>query len=453
MKVPGILELSSRTRYGMTSRNVPMYLFRPFDFRKYSLCVVGCSQRDTSSNVLALVDVDQWNSESLTRGQLVRIFGKCGYSPAEKEALLHQYTEFPWKKFDTSTIQRPYEDRPLLKGYTFNVDPIGCRDIDDVFTIGDDGYFYITIGDVSEWFKQNKGHAFIQIASNLGQTLYSDGQIVSPLLPFEKECSLLQGEERYGVSMRFKWTGSSIQDVSFLKTKIMNTETFNYDSVYYSKYAQLLREIASYLLGCDTIDSHEWIEQLMILYNTEAAKILVNTQKGLLRTHSAPDLEKLELYKRLIGLDARYIGYKSATYVGATAENTVHWGLEKQQYCHATSPIRRFADIVNQSILKGDVIDFEYDIDILNEQSKCAKQYEKELFFLDAVLNSDSRYVEGAVVLNDHRIWVREWKRVITCKNTFPPGTRGIVKYSLDMNQSTWKRKMVFRFEDTDCPV
>lgn len=453
MKIPGILELSSRTRYGMTSRNVPIYLFRPLDVRKFSLCVVGCSQKDTSSNVLALVDVDQWNPESLTRGQLVRVFGKCGYSPAEKEALLHQYTDFPWKKFDTSTIQTPHDERPILKGYTFNVDPVGCRDIDDVFTIGDDGYFYITIADVSEWFKQNKGHPFIPIASNVGQTLYSYGQIVSPMLPFEKQCSLLQGEERYGVSMRFKWTGSSIQDVSFLKTKIVNTETFNYESICSSKHSKVLREIASYLLGRDTLDSHEWIEQLMILYNTEAAKILVEKKKGLLRTHLEPDMEKLNLYKTLIGSDARYIGYKSAKYVTATNETPLHWGLQKQAYCHATSPIRRFADIINQYILKNDELDFEYDVDVLNNQSKCAKQYEKELFFLDAVLSSNCQYGEGAVVLNDHRVWVGEWKRVITCKNTFPPGTRGIVKYSLDMNQSTWKRKMVFRFEDTNCPV
>lgn len=449
MKIPGILELNSRTRYGMTSRNVPIYLFRPLDFRKHGLCLVGCSQRDTTSNVLALIDVDQWMPDSLTRGQLIRIIGKCGHSPSEKEALLYQYTDFPWKKFDISSIQSPIEDIPLLKGYTFNVDPIGCRDIDDVFTIGDDGYFYITIADVAGWFKKNQGHPFISIASNIGQTLYSYGQVVAPMLPFEKECSLLPGEERCGVSMRFKWIDNAIQDISFLKTKLINTETFNYESIYHSKYSQILHEISSHLLGRDTIDSHEWIEQLMILYNTEAAKVLVEKGEGLLRTHSEPELEKLNAYKMLIGLDARYIGYKSATYVDTTAENTTHWGLQKQAYCHATSPIRRFADIVNQHVLKNDEIGFSYDIDILNNQSKYAKQYERELFFLDTILNSKSKYAEGAVVLNDHRIWVSEWKRTITCKNTFLPGTRGIVRYSLDMNQTTWKRKMVFRFEDT----
>lgn len=453
MKIPGILELTSRTRYGMTTRNVPLYLFRPLDSRKYNLCVVGCSRRDISSNVLALVDVDQWNPESLTRGQLIQILGKCGYSPAEKEALLYQYTNFPWKKFDTSTIQTPTEEREVVKGYTFNVDPIGCRDIDDVFTIGDDGYFYITIADVSEWFKVNKGHPFIPITSTIGQTLYAYGEVVSPMLPFEKECSLLQGQERYGVSMRFKWTGRSIEDISFLKTKIVNSETFNYDSIYYSNHAQLLREIASYLQGYDSFDSHEWIEQLMIFYNTEAAKILVSKKQGLLRTHTEPVMENLNLYRQLIGQDARYIAYKSAKYVTATSEHRKHWGLQKQEYCHATSPIRRFADIINQYVLKGDEIDISYDIEILNEQSNCAKRYEKELFFLDTILSSQPHYAENAVVLNDHRIWVGDWKRIITCKNTFPVGTRGIVKYSLDMNQSTWKRKMVFRFEDTNCPV
>ena len=120
-------------------------------------------------------------------------------------------------------------------------------------------------------------------------------------------------------------------------------------------------------------------------------------------------------------------------------------GLGKDYYCHATSPIRRFADVVNQTVLLGYSVG-PYDVAMLNERGKCAKKYERDMFFLMQVMMSGKREVEG-MTLNDHRIWVPDWKRIVTCKNTAEPGTSGILKYSVDMDQPTWKKRMVFRFE------
>jgi hypothetical protein len=69
------------------------------------------------------------------------------------------------------------------------------------------------------------------------------------------------------------------------------------------------------------------------------------------------------------------------------------------------------------------------------------------MFFLEQVLSSNKRIIEG-IVLTNNRVWVAKWKRIITCKNDFEPGTPGKLVYSVDMNQCTWKRRMVFRFED-----
>ena len=426
----GVLELASRVKYGFTSRKSPMYLFRPLD-QKLGLCIVGCRQISTT-NVLALVKVEEANrGADLPRGNLEKIVGNCGDFTAEQEALIHQYSAGTWKD---EPITPPKIERPLLKGISINVDPPGCRDIDDVFTFGDDGYFYITIADVSEWMKANP-HLWNK-ANRIAQTMYRDGHIVRPMLPLE--CSLEPGKERLGVSLRCKIT-DKIEDVSFLKTKIINNTSYTYEEISKSWHADRLKNIAK-ILGKDTNDPHEWIAQCMIFYNVEAAKVLVQHNKGLLRAHESPDLEKFETYKKL-GLE--FLSFKSAVYT--TDMNALHWSINTK-YCHSTSPIRRFADIVNQFVLKGEEYP-EFNVEMLNERTKDMKNYERDSFFLDQ-LQTDTRQVKG-IVLNDHRIWVPIWNRIITCKNTYEEGVSGLLYYSLDMKQSTWKRRMVFRFEDT----
>lgn len=457
--IPGILELSSRTKYGLTSRNVPLHLFRPLN-SKLSLCIVGCSQV-SSTNVLALVEVLSWNPEKLTRGLLSRIIGPCGDFEAEREALVMQYSPIKWKKNIKINIPSN-EDRFRIQGISLNIDPPGCEDIDDVLTIGDDGFYYITIADVAEWMKANP--AMFANAHRNGQTLYENGKVVRPMLPFQTECSLKPQQLRLGVSLRFRIVDNAVADVSFLKTVIINDTSYSYNEIQTSVYALELRNLTTIITGKDTWDSYKWVEALMIFYNTESAKILKTKCQGILRAHDAPDFEivvasssnsvvraspslnKLEKYRSL-GVSAEILAMKSAKYVPASATSAVHWGLQTDVYCHATSPIRRFADIVNQFVLKGDEVP-EFDIDMLNEREKDLRQYERDMFFLGELESAIVSCVSG-IILTNHRVWVPDWKRIVTYKNEFSEGTKGTLHFSLDMNQSTWKRRMVFRFVDS----
>lgn len=439
--ISGILRLNSKVKYGMTSRNVPIYLFEPFN-RKLGSCIVGSSHHDVTSNVLALVKVDQWEDSKLTRGNLIRILGKCGDQKAEEEALFYQYSKPNWKNFDTKFLVTPtFDGYETIHGITFNVDPEGCIDIDDTVTIGQDGYIYITIADVSSWMRWNPD--VFRAASLIGQTTYNRGRVVSPLLPIQEECSLLPFEVRYGLALKFKFEEGEIFDISFQKVQLMNNRSYTYDSIYDSDFAPLLKNLSSTIAGYEVVDSHEWIEQLMIFYNMKAAEELVNLGKGLLRAQNSPDVDRLKEYSQL-GADVEFLANKSAYYVSARTPE-VHWGLGKNQYCHATSPIRRFADIVNQMILSGYEVPL-FDIGCLNERGKDLKKYERDMFFLFQVLNSQKREVD-CIALNDHRVWVGDWKRIITCKNDYEPGTVGKLKYSVDMDQPTWKRRMVFRMD------
>jgi exoribonuclease R len=95
--IPGILKLNSKTKYGLTSRNVPLYLFRPLD-TLLQPCIVGCSSKNVSTNLLGLVNVEKWEDKKLSRGSLVKIIGECGNQEAEEEALLLKHSTTKWKK-------------------------------------------------------------------------------------------------------------------------------------------------------------------------------------------------------------------------------------------------------------------------------------------------------------------------------------------------------------------
>lgn len=436
--IPGILQLNSKTIYGLTSKNVPIYRFKPLN-TNLSDYLVGCSYKDRTKNMLALVE-----KSDKQRTNLIKLIGECGNIKSEKEALLIQYSTHTWKKFDKSVLNPPFKsERHFIEGYTFNIDPEGCKDIDDVITIRNDGYIYITIADVASWMINNP--IMFERASTMGQTLYDNGRIMCPLLPIEEECSLLPNKERFGVALKFKWDGI-ISDISFEKVIVKNNNSFTYDNVKSFDYSNILRDVSSYIAKREINDPHEWIEQFMIFYNCEVAKILSQKKIGLLRAQEAPEIEKMETYNK-IGVDLGFLANKSAKYVEAST-NASHWGLSQSLYCHATSPIRRFADIINQMVL----CDYElpnYNVDELNELQRNSKKYERETFFLEKLLSSGNRSVNG-ITLNDHRIWVPEWSRIVTCKNLCVPGTNGVLKYSLDMNQVSWKRRMVFKFEDTN---
>ena len=129
-------------------------------------------------------------------------------------------------------------------------------------------------------------------------------------------------------------------------------------------------------------ESHQLIEEFMLVANESAAKRLKDSkQNTIYRIHEDPDPDKLNEYAEL----ARQHGYspgdltkkshiqklldeakgtieepaikigllKSLKRAAYFPEPLGHYGLSKQNYCHFTSPIRRYADlIVHRSLQK-----------------------------------------------------------------------------------------------------
>jgi exoribonuclease R len=203
----GYLELNSKTTFGHTKSGLPLYLFVPLN-PAYPSFIVGSKEKDRSQKRVALVDFLEW-TEHLPRGSLKQLLGAAGTLEAEEEALLWNACPYKNLKDGLAILEDDCPSRTPVEGITFNIDPEGCKDIDDCITIAQDATgvsLTITIADVASCVEEMG--AVDLMAANQGQTLYRDGMAVRPMLPpffSEEHCSLIANQPRRGVSLTLQF--------------------------------------------------------------------------------------------------------------------------------------------------------------------------------------------------------------------------------------------------------
>jgi exoribonuclease R len=446
----GLLELASKTLYGMTSRNVPIYLFRPFD-RRYPPFRVGCSERNRTHNRLAIVQFEEWpKGLVLPRGALVQLLGPAGDFEAERLALQHTASPF-WshKAFPAHPSHTLAPLRATLcadEGWTLvNIDPAGCRDIDDVIGFRGD-QVAICIADVDA--AVNAETSVDLYASLTAQTIYEDGQAVRPMLPpvlSEGICTLEPGSVRPVVVLMATIRDSTLHDVRFEKLNIVNGRSYTYEEAAVELKGLFKPLLAA--LSASSEDSHDWIAAAMKFYNLEAAKVLMAKGYGILRAHSGPKAERLAALTDALGPEvAARFASSAATYV-PVAEGSTHFGMDGRPYCHATSPIRRYADLVNQRILKGTLLkipDWQL-FYTLNVRAKAAKEHERAIAFMEA-LKAPVKEVD-VIVIDERNAYVPTWNRMIRIKGAASGPQR--VRYFYDASKARWKERMIFEIINT----
>jgi len=467
--IAGLLSLNSKVKYGFTARNSPIYLFSPYN-EAYPPFIVGCSEKDTSTNRSALITFDHW-TDTYPRGNLVRLLD------TDDEALFWTHSPASCQPYKGPLPSAPedFENRRPCPPTTFHIDPPGCKDVDDVLSIEHTShgtYITITIADVASCIEPQSALDLRALA--IGQTFYQTATN-KPLFPHqlsEDALSLAPGPLiKAGLSLRFALADPTIH--TWFESAVKTAETYTYESIYSSPHTAVLKQMAA-ALNQPSDDSHEWIEAAMKFYNTTAAALLKTHNMGLLRAHSAPDAQKLQTYTS-IDPTLTFLAYNAAVYVRPDTANTSHWGLNTDAYCHVTSPIRRYADLVNQRALKAilnkrQLQNSNVDPYALNCISKAAKQHDRDYIFLQAIQNAGTGTVNGQIVEIRTKpdgkklsVYVQAWSLVVKLHYTSGPcpdqvvskdertihtvvvGQRVALNYSADLTARSWKKRMVLR--------
>jgi exoribonuclease R len=135
------------------------------------------------------------------------------------------------------------------------------------------------------------------------------------------------------------------------------------------------------------------------------------------------------------------MAYESAKFVDAS-QDAFHYGLNTV-YAYASSPIRRYCDLVNQRVLKGLSIEPTL-TQFLNQRQKQAKAFSRDLFFMKELKTSSE--VRGLVVSRSpyFKVYVPVWKRVIKVSQEIPTSREVILTWFDDMKTPNWKERLIF---------
>jgi exoribonuclease R len=489
----GTLELTSKVRYGLTSRGTPIFRFIPYD-KRFPPMAVGCSQRNLFYNIHAIVEPTNQPTRQgeLPKATIVQTLGvpspttemqvllatyaydsKKGLRPAPSQVLLPEHTQ--------------QENRAFLQGLTFHIDPPGCRDVDDSFTVSCNSdtktwTVAINIADVANYVLE--GSPLDTEAAARASTFYTPGgEAVQPMFPkalSESAFSLLPGRPKPTLSLCFEvGPEGQPQNPRWLLTSTETTISYTYDeaqaAIPTSPELKVLERVAAALAAPAPaaspspaaspapapFDTHTIVERLMIYYNQQAGHMLAQAGVGILRRHSAATATPIQIP----GVP-EFLAYEAAEFCLPTDENTTHHGLGSSTYAYASSPIRRYADLLNQraikSLLHKQTVSplTQAIVSDLNRRQKQAKAFQRDLFFMTNLSLASSTSVKGIVMyVNEEkrkaRIWVPDWKTSINAKSlqldaAIVPGASVRIQWYEDRGAARWKEKIVFKVEASD---
>lgn len=465
-QIVGIIDFLNPTGFGFTSRGVPLYMFHPLD-RAHPPMIVS-SKTKPSHNVIAIATVEHWE-DKWPRAGITKLLGPVGDKHVERAALfLRAGAAAPPPPPEVYTSTMETHDAADDWDIVCNIDPEGCVDVDDVLFWKRDGdtiVFGIGIADVAAWVPEDS--ATDAYAKQLGQTLYLEGVVHTPMLPtcLSADLASLRSDGRARPVLALVYTvrvaeGSVTK--RWARMMLRNRETFTYDSPALSSLAPTIMTCLRAITGAPvSTDPHEWIERAMVTYNCEAARVLWSAGVGVLRAHAGTsDSVYTSIAESAHVPEIAWLGSAAGHYV--LADTTVvpqHAGLGVSQYCHCSSPLRRYADLLNQRWLHHLLFDAARptattgaaDVAHLNGRATAAKELDRDVWFLEhshthTLTESDGIVLRVRPVDQTLSVYVPAWKRTVRAKcddATVAPGARVCIRMFCDLRKTSWRDRNI----------
>jgi hypothetical protein len=265
--------------------------------------------------------------------------------------------------------------------YVITVDPAGCMDADDAMgaVAWEDGES--VLGTIISTYITHVPHTLERLGAweNFSPTVpfrvattYLPNNNNLPMLPrilSEGECSLMDGNVCSCLAMdQYVTPEGKVARVEFVECVVRITENYAYESPemlsdpVYRMIGDLVRrinELGGMRLVDAVNDSHDVVEWLMLRMNCEAGKRLYEAKRGIFRSVVVGAGEST-IPPHIARKARKFMAqYRNTTASYELAEDDRGHGLVGDggdgalitHYAQITSPIRRFVDLINMTVL------------------------------------------------------------------------------------------------------
>lgn len=350
-RLPAVISLNQTRIIGKNKRGTQIWQCRPLqssypDFyvasslKEKLAAKSGPCMAEGFPDYYILIEFTEWTEfQRCPHANQIDVIGPIGVgdTASEERALLLKHKL--WTKNYKEIPPAPHLGVDLVPRRVFGldygivaVDPEGSFDYDDAFHVEVDESGAVTevvvhIADPTAYIKE--GSPLDLEIRNRWTSLYLETRRIN-MIPdtFANDvCSLIARKERPAISVIWKMNATLWQmDPEIVLSLITVKRNLTYE--------EADRSLSHLFEHFGVADSHELVEQLMIKANHAVARTLLSVGWGLIRTMK-PDCS------------ARY---------ELNPTDIVHHGLNLEGYCHFTSPIRRYPDMLVHRLLKTYVL-------------------------------------------------------------------------------------------------
>ena len=343
-------------------------------------------------------------------------------------------------------IMEKYDIVDRTNERVISVDPEGCTDIDDAFSIKFDSdspwktTISIYIANVPLWFD------YLDLWSHLDRrvsTVYltRERRAMLPTILSENLCSLKKKTRRFAIAMDLLLVGSKINTVEFNNVLIKVDKNYSYDdktlsddTVYYEaeKFAKKINE--SYNFIDEVNDSHQVVQLFMVMMNNFIGKHLRDQVKckAIYRSFKMAPIKENIIIPNEMKDFARTWKSEGGIYTSNSSSDHDMMNNVIDVYAHSTSPIRRLVDLINMTLLihsKGIISD---------KGKKFADQWIDKLEYINTQMKS-TRKVQNDV------------KLLSTCLTIENLGDKRFEGYIIEVEQDNEERKYTVLLKEINC--
>ena len=355
-RIIGELHFYSTRKYNNGKKECFQFVSLDHNDKNKYLVAFKNKSKYTNNIYIIIEELSRKNSNKFNKfkyGKLIKVIGQIDDFNIKYEVLFYKYN-FITKKQDFELIEDTNYRLDLRDYETISIDPKGSKDIDDALSIVDNK-IYIHIADPTSYIKLKPMMRYSTIYNHRVVNMYND-EIGYDI------CSLIQNKTRNAITFIYDIDKDRISSTKLSIISVNRNLSYDDSDPVIDKLIDLMKDK---LIDCDEEDlTHKIIEKLMVSVNLYTGHHLALNDTGIFRNYEIADVPTLSKNEEL---------NKFLTIIkGNSAEYSLipkrHEYLGLNNYCHFTSPLRRYVDTLNHLIFKHFILSISVKIPLINNE-------------------------------------------------------------------------------------